>query len=82
MNRRLPAATRAALSGRLERAGISTPPETVVTMALLLMIVLASVLLALVVQGLLPPSAAVLAVVAVPLVAVSYTHLDVYKRQP
>ena len=68
VNRRLPAATRAALSGLLERAGISTPPETVVTMALLLMVVLASVLLALVVQGLLPPSAAVLAVVAVPLV--------------
>lgn len=67
VNRRLPAATRAALSGLLERAGISTEPETMVSLTLLLTVVLASAMLALVVRGLLPASVAVLAVLAVPL---------------
>jgi Flp pilus assembly protein TadB len=67
VNRLLPAASRAALSGLLSRAGITAPPETVVTLSLLLMVALASVLIALVVEGLLPTSVAVLAVMAVPL---------------
>lgn len=66
--RRLPVPARAALSGLLVRAGISATPETVVTMSLLSMVVLASPLLALVAVGMLPLSVAILAVTSVPLV--------------
>jgi Flp pilus assembly protein TadB len=67
-NRRLPAALRAALSGQLSRAGIALPQETVVSMTLLLMVAVACLLTALVLDGVVPPDLAVLAVVAVPLI--------------
>lgn len=67
VNQWLPGAARAALSGQLSRAGISVPQETVVSLSLLLMVTLGCLLMALVLDGVLPLSVAVLAVMAVPL---------------
>jgi len=65
--RRLPPVARTALSGVLERAGLATAPETLVSLTLLLTVLPALVLLALAVQGLMPVGLALLAVAAVPL---------------
>lgn len=67
LNQQLPASVRAALSGQLSRAGISSPPETVVSVAMLLMVAVACLLTALVLNGVLPLNLAVLAAVAIPL---------------
>lgn len=65
--RRLPGVARTALSGELDRAGLGMAPEMLVSVTLLLTVLLALGLLALVVQGLIPVSLALLAVAAVPL---------------
>lgn len=66
--RRLPTATRTALSGVLERAGISTEPETMLSLTLLFMVVVAVAMLELTVQSLIPATVALLVVAAAPLV--------------
>lgn len=65
--RHMPLASRAVLSGLLQRADISVEPETVVSLTLLMSVILALIMVALVAQGLVPAGVALLAVAAVPL---------------
>ena len=66
----LPPASRAALSGLLEREGLGTEPETLFSATLLLTVVAAVVLLAMAGDGLVPLGIALVAVVAAPLAVV------------
>jgi tight adherence protein C len=68
INQRLPASVRGAMSGRLNRAGIALPLEAMISVSLLLMVALAFLLTALVLNGVLPLNVAVLAAVSIPLV--------------
>lgn len=68
---RLPSASRAALSGLLQREGLGTEPEALFSATLLLTVIAAVVLLAMVGDGLVPLGIALLAVVAAPLAVVA-----------
>ncbi len=65
--RHSPTGIQSAVSGLLQRAGIATQPEILVSLTLLLTFVMTCVMVALVDTGLFPPSLAVIAVMATPL---------------
>jgi tight adherence protein C len=82
VNRRLPTSLQAALSGLLARAGVATPPAMLVTRCLLAMIAVWCAGSALVAEGIIPLSVAVLGAVAAPVaVAAHFVQMAGRRRQ-